>query len=284
MDESTAAWLTRRPAPALAPLIESYVGYRMTGFPAGVHRGLPSRHLTLIVSIGPEIDVVSQTNPAQAPQRYRAVVGGLQASPALIGHDGNQEGVAVDLTPLGSRALFGMPARVLWNASLELEEVAGAAGRELWERLQEAAGWEERFAAVDDVLCRLLRDDPLEPALRRSWQLVTSSGSAVPVAEIARTIGWTRQHFARRFADEFGLSPKLAARLVRFDRARRILQRTPSFVSIAQVAAVCGYYDQAHLTRDFVEFADCPPGRLLAEEDLPSFQDADSGESPSLAS
>jgi transcriptional regulator GlxA family with amidase domain len=132
-------------------------------------------------------------------------------------------------------------------------------------------------------LCRLLRDDPLEPALRRSWHLVTSSGGAVPVAEIARTIGWTRQHFARRFTDEFGLSPKLAARLVRFDRARRMLQRTPPFVSIAQVAAVCGYYDQAHMTRDFVEFAGCPPGRLLAEEDLPSFQDADGGESASSA-
>ena len=82
-------------------------------------------------------------------------------------------------------------------------------------------------------------------------------------------------HFARRFADEFGLSPKLAARVVRFDYARRMLQRTPALVSIAQVAAVCGYYDQAHMTRDFVELAGCPPGRLLVEDDLPSFQDAD---------
>jgi AraC-like DNA-binding protein len=281
MNESRVAWVTRQPAPALAPLIDGYVGYRMSGFPAGVHRGLPSRHLTLIVSIGPEIDVVSQTDPAQTPQRYRCVVGGLQASSALIAHEGAQEGVAIELTPLGSRALFGMPARALWSTSLELEDLAGAAGRELWERVQESAGWEERFAAVDDVLCRLLRDDQLEPALKRSWQMVTSSGGAVPVEEMARTIGWTRQHFARRFTDEFGLSPKLAARLARFDRARLMLQRTPSFVSIAQVAAACGYYDQAHMTRDFVAFAGCPPARLLAEEDLPSFQDDAGGEAAS---
>ena len=49
--------MTRRPAPALAPWIERYLGYAMDGFPAGVHRGLPSRHLTLIVSIGDPIDV-----------------------------------------------------------------------------------------------------------------------------------------------------------------------------------------------------------------------------------
>lgn len=96
------------------------------------------------------------------------------------------------------------------------------------------------------------------------------------MSEIAATIGWTRQHFARRFAGEFGLSPKLAARVVRFDRARRVLQ--VPFLSIAQVALACGYYDQAHLTRDFTELAGVPPARLLAD-DLPSVQD-DGGAAP----
>ncbi len=274
MDEPRTAWVARPPAAELAPLIERYVGYRLTGFRAGVHRGLPSRHMTLIVSIGPAIDVVAQTDPAQAPRAYRCVVGGLQASPALIAHDGNQEGVAIELSPLGCRAVFRMPARALWNTSLELDEIAGPVGHELWERLQDTVGWERRFAIVDSVLGRLVRADPLEPALRRSWQLVTASAGTSPVSELARTVGWTRQHFARRFADEFGLSPKLAGRVVRFDRARRLLQARPPFISIAQAAAVCGYYDQAHLTRDFVELAGCPPARLLAQEDLPSVQDA----------
>jgi AraC-like DNA-binding protein len=228
--------------------------------------------MTLIVSIGPEIDVIAQTDSAQAPDRYRCVVGGLQASTALIAHDGNQEGVAVQLTPLGSRALFGMPARELWNLSGELEDVVGGPATELWERVQLARDWEERFAVCDDVFTRLVRDDELEPALKRSWQLLVGSSGTAPVAELAGTIGWTRQHFARRFADEFGLSPKLAARVIRFDRARRMLE-TP-FLSIAQVAYACGYYDQAHLTREFTELAGVPPGRLL-EGDLPSVQDND---------
>jgi AraC-like DNA-binding protein len=222
--------------------------------------------------------VIGQTDPAQAPGRYRCVVGGLQATPALIAHDGNHEGVAIELTPLGSRALLGMPARALWNTSLELEDVVGQAGAELWERLQSAETWTHRFRACDHVLGRLVRDDSLEPALRRSWQLLVGSVGAVPVGELATTIGWTRQHFARRFAGEFGLSPKLAARVVRFERARRMLQAP--FLSIAQVAAGCGYFDQAHLNRDFVELAGCPPARLLAQ-DLPSVQDeAEDGPRP----
>ncbi len=51
-----------------------------------------------------------------------------------------------------------------------------------------------------------------------------------------------------------------------------MLVRTPSFVSIAQIAATCGYYDQAHLNRDFAELAGCSPTTWLAEE-IPSVQD-----------
>lgn len=106
------------------------------GFPSGLHRGLPSRHLTFIVSIGEATDVVTQSDPRRAPARYRFALSRLQATPALIAHKGYQEGVAIALTPLGCRAPLGVPARVLWDTHLEAEEVMGRAATELWERLQ----------------------------------------------------------------------------------------------------------------------------------------------------
>ncbi|MPY96321.1 MAG: AraC family transcriptional regulator, partial [Acidimicrobiia bacterium] len=124
MAPTLAAWSTRPPAPQLAPFIEHYVGYRLLGSAPGLHRGLPSRHLTFIVSIGPAIDVVAQSDPGQSPRSYRCVLGGLQTSPALIAHDGDQEGVAIELTPVGFHALFDMPARALWSTSVELDDVA----------------------------------------------------------------------------------------------------------------------------------------------------------------
>lgn len=231
--------------------------------------------MTFIVSVGPKIDVRSQTDPRQRPASYGCVVSGLQASSALIAHNGHQEGVAIELTPLGSRALFGMPARTVWNTSVECADLAGAAGHELWERLQSLERWNERFAACDEVLTRLARTDiAVSPQLDYSWRTLVRSGGTVSINALAAEIGWSRQHLARRFGDEFGLGPKLAARVVRFERARRMLERTPSFVSIAHVAAACGYYDQAHLNRDFAELAGCSPTAWLAEE-LPSFQDDD---------
>ena len=55
----TSQWVLGRPAPGLRALIDAYVGYRTTAPVPAVHRGLPSRHLTLIASIGDPIDVVA---------------------------------------------------------------------------------------------------------------------------------------------------------------------------------------------------------------------------------
>lgn len=272
-------WVLGRPAPALRPLIDGYVGYHATAQAPAIHRGLPSRHLTLIASIGDPIDVVAQTDRAQRPERYRVVLGGLQAGPALIASPAVQEGVAVELTPLGCRALLGMPAGALWNTSVEAADVLGRPAEELWERLHHEQDWAGRFSACDDVLCRMVAasqaaSPPAEVAA--AWELVVASGGTVGVADLAARLHWSRRHLTQRFTTEFGLPPKVAARVVRFERASRML-RSPRRPAPAEVAAACGYYDQPHLNRDFVALAGCPPAEWLQLEhpagELPSVQD-----------
>jgi transcriptional regulator GlxA family with amidase domain len=68
-----------------------------------------------------------------------------------------------------------------------------------------------------------------------------------------------------RFRDQIGLPPKLLARVIRFDRAVRVL-RAPGSTSLAAVAFDCGYADQAHLNRDFREFAGTSPTAFVAAQ------------------
>jgi AraC-like DNA-binding protein len=101
-----------------------------------------------------------------------------------------------------------------------------------------------------------------------------AAGGGVSVGELAAEVGWSRQHLARRFRDEFGAGPKVAARILRFERARTMLQSPPPRLPLSEIALACGYFDQAHLNRDFAQLAGCTPTEWLADE-LPFFQDAD---------
>ena len=75
-------------------------------------------------------------------------------------------------------------------------------------------------------------------------------------------LGWSRRHFGARFLEHVGLAPKAAARLLRFRRAVALLERDDG-ARLAEIAQACGYYDQAHLNRDFRAYAGRSPGEHL---------------------
>ncbi|WP_240959824.1 helix-turn-helix transcriptional regulator [Rhodococcus sp. HNM0563] len=165
-----------------------------------------------------------------------------------------------------------MPAAELWDGSFESADVLGQVGDELWERLQEHLGWPERFDACDRVLLRLRLEKPVARELAATWQGIVHGGGALPVSRLAAHTGYSRQHLTRLFQNEFGLGPKLASRVIRFERAQLALRSPRWRGSVADVAVSCGYSDQAHLTREFVDLAGCTPRELIGG-DLPIVQD-----------
>jgi AraC-like DNA-binding protein len=61
--------------------------------------------------------------------------------------------------------------------------------------------------------------------------------------------------------------------VLRFERAVGQM-RSSGRPRLAEIAARCGYADQAHLTREWQAIAGCTPRRWIAEE-LPYVQDFD---------
>jgi AraC-like DNA-binding protein len=199
-----------------------------------------------------------------------------------IAMDGHDHGLHLELTPAGARALLGLPAAALAWEVVDLAELFGADSTALVDRLGCAPTWADRFAILDAVLARRVVEGAGVPdAVGWAWRRMVVSGGLVAVSELAEEIGWSRRHLGERFRDELGLSPKMAARVMRFQRACRLLQR-PRRPGLADVAAACGYYDQAHLTREWHELAGCTPTVWMAEE-LPSVQDAAGGDDAGCA-
>jgi AraC-like DNA-binding protein len=89
-----------------------------------------------------------------------------------------------------------------------------------------------------------------------------ASGGRVAVGALAKELGCSRKHLTLRFRHEFGVSPKLLARILRFDRTIRLIG-AGRVASLADLAAASGYADQAHLSREFRIFAGSAPMAFL---------------------
>jgi AraC-like DNA-binding protein len=103
------------------------------------------------------------------------------------------------------------------------------------------------------------------------WRRLAATAGSASVTAIAGEMGLGRRHVGQLVRAELGLTPKTAARILRFGRAGRLL-RSGRTGSLAETAATCGYFDQAHLTNDWKKLAGCTPGQWMSEE-LPFIQD-----------
>jgi AraC-like DNA-binding protein len=247
-----------------------YTGYRQAGGAPATHRGLPSPYLTLIFTLHDPLDIAQHADPTQPADRYDALLGGLHARPVLITHPGYQSGIQVAVSPLAARALFGMPAGELAAIDVHADAILGRESERIREQMQAADTWTGRFSAVDAALrARALAQPSPETAatvpaeVARAWRLLLRTGGAIPISALADEVGWSTRHLAARFQVEIGLSPKAAARVIRFHRARRGLTTAPN---LAALAVQHGYFDQAHLDREFRVLAGCTPTEWLATE------------------
>lgn len=264
-----------RPAPGLLPFIAGYSGYRQAGVAPAIHAGLPSPYLTVIFTLDDPLTIAAHPDPAQPGGEYLTLAGGLHTAPALITHDGYQSGIQLAVSPLAARALLGLPASELVSLDVEGTEVYGGLAAEIQERLQSAASWPARFAVLDEVMSEQVasnEDDgrgDVSAEVRFAWERLLATGGTISVAALAQETGWSARHLRTKFALELGLSPKAAARVVRFDRTRRLLQRRAAAgrpLDLAALAARCGYYDQAHMDGEFRALAGSAPTTWLARE------------------
>src|ERR1700689_3227689 len=145
------------PAPVLRSFIAGYAGFRQAGVPPATHRGLPSPYLTVIFTLDDPLTIAAHADPRQPPASYRSLVGGLHTSPALITHQGRQSGIQLALTPLGARALLGMPAAELASIDVEAADVLGRLAGEVRERVVAASDWASRFAVLEEFLAGRVR-------------------------------------------------------------------------------------------------------------------------------
>ena len=195
---------------------------------------------------------------------------GLHDGFAMVERTCSWEGLHVFFRPLGLQAVLGATAAELACGAVALSDLCPRDAPELMERLSSTRDWQARFAILDEVLTRRLTPAKGSPLVAYAWRQLAASHGRSSVESLAQDTGWSRQHMADRFRAELGITPKTAARIFRFERACGLISNLR--LPLTDVAAACGYADQAHMTRDWNAFTGTSPKTWIVNE-LPFLQD-----------
>lgn len=256
-------------APQLAGLVRGYLGFVERAETELRRLETPSSTAVLIINFGAPLTVAAPGRPTAV---YReSFLARLSERPAATSFSGTSAGVQVDFTPIGLHLFCSLPLHELPDPSVGLAEALGEEGRRLEEALAEAPDWETRFDLLDAAIeRRFALARAATPSVEWAWRTLAERGGDVRIGELCARLGCSPRHLISGFREQIGVSPKTAARILRFERAARLL-RTSHHTGLAWVAGASGYHDQAHMTREFRDLADTTPAAYRNAQ-IPGFE------------
>ncbi|WP_354700193.1 hypothetical protein DSM112329_00457 [Paraconexibacter sp. AEG42_29] len=262
--------VARAPHPLLRSHVQSYSGFREWSPEPIRRRELPFGGVAVILALEDAWWLGEGVANDVPLTRFTSFVGGLIDRPVVAEHRGYACSLQFDLTPLGARALFGVPGRELTDRIVAFDDLLGRDAVLLVDELAAAVGWPARFAVLDRFLLRRFDSAPrLSPEVEWAWRRLVATGGQVPIGDLVSAIGCSRRHLAARFGEDVGMTPKTYGRLLRFERAVDRLRCGDD--ELGRIAAACGFSDQAHFTRELRAFSGATPTTLMAERGTAGF-------------
>jgi len=246
------------PPPAdLGALVECF--WFASGPAGGVEHIVPDGCPELVVQLGASIEAGEEGAPLAA--QPRALLVGSREGPLHVAPTGAFSTVGVRIRPGGLGRLAGTSASALSDGWASLETLFGASGRRLVTALEAAPDVEARAGELTRFVRAALHPRRAPDArLAAAVQRLRERRGQASLHGLRRELGVSERWLERTFAREVGLSPRTLAALLRLHGALEALG--PGAVW-AEVALAAGYFDQAHLSRDFRRYAGLPPTALL---------------------
>ena len=164
--------------------------------------------------------------------------------------------VGARFRPAAGGQVLGLPLNELRDQRIPLADLRNDAARGLPATLTPA----EAAARLRAVTGTLIADSSPDPAIDEAASLLGDPSARTQ--DIAGRVGLSERQFRRRSHAAIGYGPKTLQRILRFQRFVRLLDASAQPPDLAAVAALTGYADQPHLTRECVALSGLTPAAL----------------------
>ena len=253
----------RSPHPRLAPFVRCFWSLEGANALAGIDRVLPDGHAELIVHCG---DLFRRHRlSGDVELQPRAFLMGEIDRPFLLQPTGRARVFGVRLRPGAATALVPGPAAEWVGRTTTLDELWNTRGREFAEKLGALDRFGDQVRLAEDWLLR--EAECGRPVESRVQAVLAALARGVDLRRATELSEVGSRQLEKLFQVHIGRSPKAMQRLLRFQSvARLLLKAGRPAPGLAAVALECGYSDQAHLTREFRQFAGITPAAFVTGE------------------
>ena len=193
------------------------------------------------------------------------VVVGPMTRPVLATTDAGAKLVGLRFRPEVASRVLGVPAHELTDRDIPLDDLwnRGAIDRAS-DRIRDERTAAGRAAIAQSLIAsRCDATRPRDSVVQYAVSLLTAA-HCKRIDELARHLGISERQLHRRFVASVGYSPKTFQRIVRFQKLLALAE-ADTRAPLGDVSLAAGYADQAHMTREVVEFAGVTPGALLGK-------------------
>lgn len=249
------------PEPPLNQFIECFWALESAVPSNHPERILPDGCVELILNFGDEFSQHCDEGRRRQPRNFLV---GQMTGPILISPTGAVQTLGIRFHPGGTLPFLRTPLHEITDRVVELSGLSRPLERDLLRVTSESELLSEKIRAVERFLTTHLTDSKHNSRLMTLAARIVDSVGLVSVDQLANDAGISSRQLERRFLREVGVGPKLLGRIIRFQQVFRAVEQCN--VTWADVALECGYYDQAHLIRDFNQFAHQTPTVLFSSQ------------------
>ena len=188
-------------------------------------------------------------------------VAGPDLGPVIHPHPSGTGFVGIRLEPGAAATVLGVAADELRDQRVPLAALWGPDAQWLAERLAESSSDTNRRALLARVVGERIGHVGLDDrvlAAARELELGRRR-----VADVAERVGLSDRNLHRRFVRQVGYGPKTFARVMRLRRFLALGENAAGG-GLATMAAVAGYADQAHLSRECRRLTGRSPAELVS--------------------
>lgn len=238
------------PSPRCARLVDRY--WILEGFAGGVPDAIfPDGRIELIVHYS---GTFWRHSDGAVTKQPASLLVGQMTGPAVLAPEGYAGVAAIRLRPAAARTLLRFSLAEISERFVDLEAIFPSVVS-LRQQLADAKEDAKRIAALEEWLLERACSDPRQP-IEAAVDTILRSGGRASVDHLAVLTGLGIRQIERQFLQDVGLSPKTFSRIVRLQSALRQIRAGQP---LSDVAVGCGFYDQAHMARDFRHLAAMSP-------------------------